>query len=279
VPTVHVKGLEMYYEAAGKGEPVILIMGLGGDHTAWGLQVPDLVAAGYQCIAFDNRDVGQTAESPVPAYSIRDMAEDTAGCMEALGLDCAHIVGASMGGMIAQELALAHPERVGTLTLACSEPHVDPYLRIILQSFGAWRRRLDKEDLARSQSVWVLTHAYLADEKNFRAFMNLMFDNPHPQSDASYLRQLGACLGHDALERLGQIRAPTLVLVGSEDILTPLRLAKLMVERIPHAKLVVIPGGPHGFLWENAPEFNRSIIAFLKGHPLGVTPPPPNERG
>jgi 3-oxoadipate enol-lactonase len=268
VPTVNVHGLEMYYEVAGKGEPVVLIMGLGGDQTAWGLQVPDLVAAGYQCISFDNRDSGQTAESPVPVYSIRDMAEDTAGFMEALGLDCAHVVGVSMGGMIGQELALAHSERVGTLTLACSEPHVDPYLRIVLQCLGAWRRRLDKEDFARSLGVWVLSHRYVADEKNLRAYINLMFDNPHPQSDACYLRQLEACLGHDALERLGRIQAPTLVLVGSEDILTPPRLAKLMAERIPGAKLDIIPGGPHGFLWENAPEFNRAIIAFLQEHRL-----------
>jgi 3-oxoadipate enol-lactonase len=203
----------------------------------------------------------------VPAYSIRDMAEDTAGFKEALGLDCAPIVGGSMGGMIAEELALAHPKRVGTLSLACPEPHVDLHLRIVLQSFGAWR--LDKEDFARSLSVWVLTHRYLADEKNLRAYLNLMFDNPHSQSDAAYLRQLGACLGQDAPERLGQIRALTLVLAGSEDILTPTRLSQLMVERIPRAKLVVIPGGPHGFLWENASEFNRAITSFLQENRLG----------
>jgi pimeloyl-ACP methyl ester carboxylesterase len=249
-------------------------MGLGADHTAWSFQVPDLVAAGYQCIAFDNRDVGQTADSPVPAYTIRDMAEDTVGLMDALGLDSAHVVGDSMGGMIAQELAIAHPDRLRTLTLVCTEPHVDPYLGLICESWRSMRSRLEKKDFARAASVWVMSHRYLAEEKNVREFVDLMFDNPHPQSDAGFFRQLDACLGHDTLGRLERIQAPTLVLVGEEDILTPPRLSRLMVERIPGAKLVVIPEGPHGFIWEQAPEVNRVILDFLGEHrlePVGAT--------
>ena len=224
------------------------------------------MTAGYQCIAFDNRDVGRTAESPMPAYSIREMAEDTVGLMDALGLDSAHVVGDSMGGMIAQELAIAHPGRLRTLSLVCTEPHVDPYLKLVCESWRSMRSRLDRKDFARALSVWVMSHRYLADERNVRAFVDLMFFNPHPQSDACFLLQLDACLGHDTLGRLGRIQAPTLVLVGDEDILTPPRMSRLIVERIPGAKLVVVPEGPHGFIWEQPAEVNRAIVEFIGEH-------------
>ncbi len=268
MPTVNVKGLNMYYEVTGEGEPVVLIMGLGADHTAWGMQVPDFVAAGYCCIALDNRDVGQTAESTTPAYSIRDMAEDTIGLMDALRVDSAHVMGGSMGGDIAQELAIAHPERVRTLVLACTTPHTDPYLRLTLESWRAMRRRLDPEDFARAMSVWGMSHTYLAGESNLRAYIDLLWANPFPQSDAAFLRQLDACLGHDTLDRVHRIQAPTLVVTGDEDIITPPRLSRLLAERIPGAKVLFVPGTAHCFIWEKPTESTRIFLEFLSEHRL-----------
>ncbi len=258
----------MYYEVAGDGEPVIFIMGLGGDHTGWAFQVPEIAAAGYQCVAFDNRDAGQTAESPIPTYSIRDMASDTIGFMDALGIDRAHIVGASMGGLIAQELVLAHPQRVGTLTLICTHPGTDPYLRLVLDSFRAMRSCLDRVNCARAMSVWIMSRFFLSDEKNLRDYVDFLCANPHPQSDAAYFRQLDACSGHDALDRIHEIQVPTVIMVGEEDIITPPRLSRIIADRISGARLVIIPGAAHGVFLEKAAEVCREIIGFLREHRL-----------
>ena len=143
MPKVRVGDIEMYYAEAGSGEPLLLIMGFGGDHLAWAFQVPTL-AQRHRVIAFDNRGAGQT-DAPDHPYTTRMMADDACGLLDALNIDRAHVIGVSMGGMIAQELALNHPDRLRSLHLGCSLARPDAYMQALI---GAWREirtRLDRE--------------------------------------------------------------------------------------------------------------------------------------
>ena len=135
MPKVRVGDIEMHYVEAGAGAPLVLIMGFSGDYTAWGLQIRAF-AERHRVIAFDNRGTGQT-DTPDAPYTTRMMADDTAGLLDALGIDRAHLIGISMGGMIAQELALAYPERVSSLHLGCSLARPDAYM---LALNASWRR-------------------------------------------------------------------------------------------------------------------------------------------
>jgi 3-oxoadipate enol-lactonase len=134
---VKVSGLNMYYEVHGEGRPLVLISGLGNDLSSWALQIPDL-AKRYRVISFDNRGSGHT-DAPDQPYSIRMMAEDTAGLMDALGIEKAHVLGISMGGYIAEELAMAWPGRVTGLVLATTS--VGPYL-LKISLLQAWARQV-----------------------------------------------------------------------------------------------------------------------------------------
>ncbi len=269
MPKRIINGMPIYYQSIGAGDPVLLIAGLAADHTAWGLQVPALSASGYRCLLFDNRDSGQTGESPDPSYRMMDMAEDAAGLLQALQISRAHIVGCSMGAMIAQELALARPDLVATLVLAATAAQADAYLRLVMGSWAAMRRGLGREDFARALSVWIMSPPFLSLPGNLQRYLDLLLATPFPQSVAGFLRQVEACLGHDTLDRLERIQAPTLILAGEADILTPVRYAQAMAARIPGAELAVIPGGSHGFPFETPEAFHDPLLPFLDRHRFG----------
>jgi len=138
----------MFYVDAGAGEPLVLVMGFGGDHLAWGLQLPAF-AARFRVIAFDNRGVGQTDAPDIP-YSIAMMADDTVGLIDALGIDRAHVCGVSMGGMIAQEIALRHPARVRTLALHATLARPDAYMHELSAVWRELRPKLGREEWLRT---------------------------------------------------------------------------------------------------------------------------------
>ena len=167
MPKMNCRGLHMYYELEGSGTPLVLIHGLSGDHFGWAMQAPAFTAGGYQCLLFDNRDVGQTDESPT-GYNIREFADDTVALMSHLGIASAHIVGASMGGMIAQEMAINYPERVSSLTLVCTAPAVDPFISHIVRSWMVIRPRCSSEDYSRLSSRGSLPTGFLSSKGRCR---------------------------------------------------------------------------------------------------------------
>lgn len=265
MPTARVADLDIAYDIAGPegAPPVLMINGLGADRPNWGLQVPAL-AERFRVITFDNRDVGQTGAGRKPhSYAMRQFADDAAGLLDHLGIDRAHIVGASMGGTIAQEFALAYPERTDRLAIVCSWARTDPWLA---ELFSDWERIFAAQGqraFARTSWLWVFTHRFYNAPGNLQTLVDGLDTAVRPQTLGEYIRQSQAAIGHDALDRLGAIAAPTVVIAGEEDLLTPVRFSREIAAAIPGARLEIMPEVGHGMFWEATDAFNAILVDFL----------------
>jgi len=252
----------MFYVQVGTGDPLVLVMGFGGDHLAWGLQMPAF-AERYRVIAFDNRGVGQSDAPDLP-YSTAMMADDTVGLLDGLGIDRAHVCGVSMGGMIAQEIALRHPARVWTLQLHATLARPDAYMKALVEAWRKVRIALGREEALRVLALWLFAPCSYEERPEFVEFVlqNAMA-NPHPQSLIGYLRQGDAILGHDALDRLDRLRCPTLVSVADQDMLVPPRFSHAIAQRVAGAELKTIADAGHAYMWEKPDAFNAMCLEFL----------------
>ena len=262
MPKVRVGDIEMFYVEAGAGEPLVLIMGLGGDHLGWGFQF-GAFAERYRVVAFDNRGAGQTDTPDLP-YTTRMMADDTRGLMDALDIRRARVVGVSMGGMIAQELALHHPDRVRALHLGCTLARPDGYLTTLSASWRELRAQMGREFTLRAIGPWLFAAATYNERPEFveMIFQNAL-TNPHPQSLTGFVRQTEAVATHDTLARLAEIRCPTLVSVGEEDILLPPRFSRELAAGLPGARLELVPGAGHVYFWERPDVFTALCLDFF----------------
>lgn len=264
--TARVSDLKIVWDEFGAehgGEPVLMINGIGADRSAWGLQTPAFATA-FRTITFDNRDIGETGPGRDPKpYPMRQFADDAAGLLDALGVARAHIVGASMGGAIAQEFALAYPDRTRSLTVVCSWPRTDPWLAELWELWEHVFAALGPVEWNRTTWLWVFTHRLYTDPANRDRLLALARANPHPQTWAMYRRQSRAAAGHDALDRLGRITAPTHVICGVDDIFTPRRYSETIAAAVPGATLSVIPDVGHGMFWEATDAFNELVLGFL----------------
>ena len=277
MPTAKVGSLDLYYEEHGSGEPLLLIMGFATDSTGWLLQVPAF-AARYRTIVFDNRGVGRSAKPKGP-YTIHEMADDAAGLLDHLAIARTHVVGISMGGMIAQELALRHPERVRGLVLAATYPEPDAELertrQFTLEQMGgrvsaAGEVQIDLtalDPLALFQHLLplVFSQQFIATElpKLLQLFGGAL---QYGFSMEAILGQMEALMGHKATERLRHITAPTLVLTGDADRLIPPANSDILAAHLPNATLQKIPGGTHGFNIEQPEVFNAAVLELSLIH-------------
>lgn len=262
MPAVEANGLKMYYEIHGEGHPLVMIMGLGANLDWWGPEIVDRLARRYRLLLFDNRGAGRT-EKPATRYSIRMFADDTAALMDAVGIERAHVLGVSMGGMIAQELALNHPGRVERLILACTNcgvlRSVPPSMRVL-----AWltARNVPPETLKERQLRLMFPDRFVARQREqIEAYWQRAGRHPTPVD--AFRRQFGAILRFNSYGRLRRIQAPTLVMTGDEDILVPPRNAEILAARIPGARLEVFPGGGHGFIAQFPDRFCEVVEGFL----------------
>ena len=255
----------MYYERGDAGTPLVLISPLGSDHLNWSLVVPDLTAAGIRCLTFDNRDVGQSGAS-TSAVTIRDFADDTAALMREAGMPRAHVVGASFGGMIAQELALNYPDQVETLTLVCTATHLEDQSAALFRSWKAMQASLTAAAFFQAISPWLFSYRFLQQNEPMATILGLVRANPYPQSAAGFARQVDALIGHDTRDRLATLRMPAHVIVGTEDVLTPPRLSRAIAAAIPGATLTEVPNVAHALNSENPPAFTRAALGFLEKH-------------
>jgi 3-oxoadipate enol-lactonase len=277
-----INDIDLYYEEHGdpQAEPLLLIMGFAMNATAWGLQIP-VFSQRYRVVAFDNRGVGRTSQPEGP-YSMPQMAADAAALLDHLGIVSAHVVGISMGGMIAQEFALRYPSRVRGLVLAATTPGGP-------QSAGY------EEMMTTSAEGMALTDlSSMMTPEGIKEGMDRLFTaefqakpSPaaiqmgiagmmHPQTLAGMKGQLAAIRAHDTYDRLPKIAAPTLVIAGDADAFVKAANSPIIASRIPGAKLIMLPGQKHGFTAEKPDETNAAILDFLaqvKIRPAAVEKP------
>jgi len=259
---VHTGDLELWVERRGQGTDVLLIAGLGDPAEAWQPQL-DGLADRYRVTAFDNRGVGRT---PLPEgeLSVAIMADDAAALLRSLEIPAAHVAGFSMGGAIAQELALRHPELVRSLVLVSTYARLDALARTQF-NFWRWLPEAAPSERAFYEAffTWVYTPRAHADGSVGRIVEEALAFS-HPQSVEAFQAQVDACLGHDTAGRLSQIAAPTLVLSAELDVILPPRFGRFVAAAIPNARFEVMPGQAHQPFQEIPDEFNARVDAFWR---------------
>lgn len=260
--TIVNEGIPIAYSVEGSGPPVVWLQGLNADHTAWASQVAAFRDR-YQCIAIDNRDVGRSGRAS-GRYSLAALAADARAVLDALEVDDAHVVGLSMGGGIAQELALSWPEWVRSLTLVSSFARPDARLVEILRAWRAIYPKLGPADFAAQAWPWLFTWRFFEREANRRNLRHYVEYNPTPQEPAAFVRQVDASLTHDTRDRLPQMRAPTLVIAGAEDALVSPYLVRELAAAIPGARYVELAGVGHSVNIEGRAPFNQLLREFLE---------------
>ena len=263
MPYTDAPGFRMYYEDRGDGFPLLLINGLGSDHLEWLHQLPAFEAR-FRRVVFDNRGTGLTEVPPGP-YTTAQMADDAASLLRALGISRAHVLGVSLGGMIAQEVALRHPDLVDRLVLGCTGPGGELSVRPSPEAMAvfALAKGEDPEAELRRMLPFLYTDACIRERpEEIEGFVRRRLDNPTPPE--GYLGQLSAAVTHDSSSRLEKIRARTLVITGDADGLVNWENSLRLAGRIPEATLVVLPGAPHRLFAETADAFNREVLRFLR---------------
>jgi pimeloyl-ACP methyl ester carboxylesterase len=250
MPRVAVGGTELHYERAGSGEPLLLIQGMSGTHVSWGRPFKGALEEDFDVVAFDNRGIGLSERISDP-FTIAEMAADTAALLDELGWESAHVLGISMGGMIAQELALAHPGRLRSLTLGCtycggegSRLMPQENAEKLLAGFASG----DREQAIRAGYEVNLSPAFRAEEGAFAAFHEMA--TRVPAAKEAIQLQLQAILGHDTSGRLGEVAAPTLILHGTADGVLPYANGEMLAGLVPGARLETFADVGHMFWWE-----------------------------
>jgi pimeloyl-ACP methyl ester carboxylesterase len=261
MPVASVGPYELYYVDEGSGFPLVLIHGLAGDHSAWAVQMKTW-SKSHRVIAFDNRGAGQSTQVDEP-ITTEDMARDTLALMDEAGIDRAHVMGRSMGGAIAQHMALMAPERIHSLMVCASFAKFDPIgtrvltnMREVLEWRGNWA------DHARhSVQNFVSPRFYNENPETIAQIEGLI--GGETRLPACYVQQNHACLSHDTLDRLGEINCPTLIMAGGSDPICSLTATGWMSDGIPGAETVIFEDSSHFFLIEEAERFMATVGDWL----------------
>lgn len=262
VPALARPDLTLHYETRGTGAPLLLVAGLASDAASW-LTVWQPLASRYRVVAPDNRGAGRTRPQDAPS-SIDAMADDCAALLDGLGIGQAQVLGHSMGGFVAQRLALRHPARVRRLVLVATG--AAPGARNVAV-FRDMARRLDAGE---APDAWfrrlfslIFTARFLADPANAEAALRWALDYPYPQSAAAFRHQVEAIAAFDGSADLGRLAAPALVIAGAEDILFRADGVAAFAARLPDARFVALEGAAHAVHTEQPRSFVDTVAAFL----------------
>jgi pimeloyl-ACP methyl ester carboxylesterase len=264
MPVARNGSVELYWESTGHGPPVLLIAGQGMTMDGWWSTIP-VLARSFRVIAFDNRDTGRSSRAALP-YSVLQMAEDAVAVLDAAGEQRAHVYGLSLGGMVAQELALHHPDRVEALVLGATSPggrHAVLPSPLPMTFFA-------RAGLMGSEEAEWAAVPYTYAEATRRLHAERIAENikrrlSTPPNAVTYLHQAAAVATHSTFERLDHIVAPTLVVHGEQDLAIPAQNARILAERIPGAELRLQPQAGHLYFIDE-PRADREIARFLKRH-------------
>lgn len=263
---VFCNGLRMHYTEVGQGEPLILIMGLGASGKKWDPHMA-AYAKEFHCIAIDNRGAGLTDAPVAKAYATQQMAEDTIALMDALKIESAHIHGISMGGAIAQWVAIRAPERVRSLTLTSTFAYATNSFRRAIEILRDSNGHVDGNTFTHLLNWMIWSEAYHENHyAELVASENEAASDSHPMSVAAFRAQCNACITHDARSELHRITAPTLVARGGVDLLAPMHVTDELIAAIPGAESYVCPAGGHVHHWEFLDDFNKATLSFLRAH-------------
>jgi 3-oxoadipate enol-lactonase len=267
MPVARVNDIDVNYKLEGDGpETIVLINGLADDLETWVFQVEDLLAAGYRVLRFDNRGIGASAK-PAGPYSSRMLADDAKALVDSLGVTDFHLMGVSMGGMIAQEYALAYGSDLRSATFGCTYAAPGPFCSRMFDMWAGMAPVLGIPYVMRDVTLWAFTVPFFEQRgeelAEFETAMRYMDQPLH-----AYLAQLAVIQQHDTTARLGEIAVPTLVLAGEQDILIPVSLSRRLHERIPGSQWATTSGG-HACLWEYPAEFNQAFLEFISQHGKG----------
>jgi pimeloyl-ACP methyl ester carboxylesterase len=265
VPIFRERGFDIYYEehGAGPGDPLLYLTGLGASCQGWAVATVPQLSRDRRNLLFDSRGVGRS-QDPGGPYSTPELADDAVAVLDKLRVERAHVMGAFLGGMVAQELAIRHPHRIRSLILAGTCARLTAKLRMIVELWKTgFELGIPKDVRIRNFIVWhlgdlALEQPGLAEEiREFQMHGDIDVDN------RTFARQCEACLAHDTLARLRRIDAPALVVAGERDILTPVELQRSFASRIPRARLVSLRGVGHAVGFEVAERFNRLVRRFM----------------
>jgi len=268
-------GARLYYEVYGEGEPLLLIPGTGMNHLRWADQVP-VYAREFKVIVFDPRGTGQSSFPEGVDVTTALLADDAAALLDTLGVDSAHVYGISQGGMVAQEMALRHPEKVRSLILGAATPggaHAVPAedwalaALIAVATQGAAAPQESQQHFLEA----VFSPGYLAEHRA-EAIAAFSFNYPQTPSE-SMIAHMRASASHDTYDRLPSITAPTLVIDGADDPLVPAENSRILAERIPGAELILLEGARHLYIIEKQAETDAAVLDFLRRH-AGQVPVP-----
>lgn len=261
MPTASNDGIVLDYQVTGEGPALLLLSGLSAQRAFWGLVRPRL--AGFTLVEFDPRDIGKSSLAQ-GSYTVADMARDALAVLDAAGIGSAHVIGHSMGGAIAQELAIMAPQRVGRMVLANSFARHDLYSRQIMQLLGDLRRQLDDELVFGAALTSFVIGEHMLRRNALYDFVQAALDAGLTQPKAAFLRQLEACLAADTLDRLHAIRVPTLVLYADGDRLFSPAMARELVLGLPGvADLDELADSGHCPMVEQPEAFADVVRRFL----------------
>lgn len=267
MPIINANGIELYYEVHGEGEPLLLIMGLAHNLLSWKKSLP-VLAEQFKVIIFDNRGTGRSSRPETP-YTIELMTDDAKAVLDAAGVEQAHVYGISMGGMIAQRLAVNYPERIKSLILGCTSPgginQVAPGGEVIMTLLsGATMPTTPLEAAWASVPILYSTYFIENHRDSIAEHIETMIEIPTPVH--GIMQQFQACLAHDTYEELTKINIPVLVLHGDADRLIPVENGKMLADRIKDSELYIVSGAGHLYLTEAQKAVDEKVIDFLKKH-------------
>ena len=260
MPHVTRDGVQIYWEEHGSGDPLLLIMGLGATLEWWNRLVP-VLSARYRTIVYDNRGVGRSDVPPGP-YPIPEMAADAVAVLDAAGVDRAHVFGASMGGMIAQELALTDPSRVRSLILgctACGGSQSVPAAKEVREALSA------RSTMTREQAMWVMApYIFDAGTPRERVAEDIAVRLTAKVTNDGYFAQLGGIKAwRGTFDRLPSLTMPTLVIHGETDQLVPAENGRIIANAIPGSQLVMLPNASHIFFTDQFEASTGALLGFL----------------
>lgn len=260
---VEVNGLNFHVQRIGSGTPLIMIMGLGAPGEKWRHNY-EILSQWFECIVPDNRGAGQSDKPELEAYSTDQMSDDITGIMDALGIEKAHVMGVSMGGAIAQMVALKAPERVISLVLTSTFASVSPVFEKALSLICELKDGTDPVVL-KQLNLWMTygqqTQMHDADKIARSAAEDAAY--PYPMPAYAYKAQCKACLSHDTSARLGELKMPVLIASGAKDLFMNIEKTMELVHGIPHAEFYLSPEGGHVHQWEYSEVYDSLVLGFL----------------